>query len=502
MSRWNRISLNSILLKELRQSVRSRSIAGAYCIFLLLQAIVTGVVLIWTLSEGHSTDAMLGVGRSVFQALFVPLSLVCVLFVPLYAGVRMAGERSDEHLDLQFITRLSPAAILRGKFLSSLVLIALMTSAALPFLTLTFRLGGIDMPSVLLVILTMMLVAALASLLALLTGALPGSRAWRVLLGLGGLTTLFYMMLGLQFAATAMIEGGVASGIASAAFWQVAGSLVGGGVILGGMFFCLCLARISPPAANRALPIRVWVAISWFAWGVAMIALAITKKEEGYLFLWSVPTVLYCVGAFAASICERPDFGRRLRRSIPSRLLPRLLVYSFFSGAAPAMLWTVLIALTTIAVMTLVFPFTWSFSSPGAKPPQRHWESITVVSGVLAYAFAYSQTAFWLWHWFGRKWLARAHIWVVFSVLVSLGSVAPMLAGLPGGLRRRHELGAWIVGNPFALFDEVTRNDALLFAVAWSALMLAPFLILLGKSFKKFKPLDPAEGSAGIKVEP
>ncbi len=489
MIRRPRTALNPILLKELRQSVRSRFVSGAYCLFLLLMAIVTGVMLLNRTAHPHfCADALFGAGRDLFHALFVPLTLVCILFVPIYAGVRMAIERGDEHLDLQFITRLSAAAILRGKFLSALALIVLMTSAALPFLTLTFRLGGIDLPTTLLVLMLMLLVAALAVLFALLLGSLPGSRLWRVLLGLLGLSLLFTATTGTHTAAAAMIRSGIGSAVGSAAFWQGAGMTAGGGLILGGLMFALCTARISPPAANRALPIRIWGVLAWLGWGLAMTGLAFSKSSDDYLFGWLIPTVLFCIAAFAASVCEPPGFGRRVRRSIPRRPLLRAIVYPFFSGAQPATTWTLLLAAATLAA--------WAVLEPGANPHPSPSSSsaavLPVAAGFMAYAFAYSQTAFWLWSWRVRKWLTRGRIWVVFLVLASLGAVLPALVGLGRNLQGSPRLSAWSVGNPFALFEKTTRDNALAFALAWSAVMAAPFLIRLIRSCKQFKPLEPA----------
>lgn len=495
MNRVPRPSINPILLKELRQAVRSKAIAGAYCMFLLVQVIVTGAMLLaWRIDAGYSAVSMLGMGRSVFQALFVPLTVICVMFVPLYAGIRIALERSDDHLDLQFVTRLTPAMIVRGKWFCSLALVALMTSAALPFLTLTFYLGGIDVPSALLILLLMTLVAAMTTLFALMIGALPGSRPWRLLMGLVATGLLIGIIGMLQSAADGVIRHGAAAHIATASFWKVAGPVTGAGIILGGLLFCVCMLRISPPAANRSMPLRVWITMSWIAWGITMIVYAKLNQEFHFMFFWMAPTVVICFFALAASICERPDFGRRLRRSIPGNPILRLLVFPFFSGNVPGTLWSVMIGVATVGVsywMLMVI-----HSAAGWTPSQynRMIHAVQITAGMLAYGFAYSQTAFWLWLRFGRKWLSRANVWVIFILLVAVGSVIPLLAAIAGTARRPDDWGAWAVGNPFLLFSDIHKSGTLRFSLSWGALMLVPFVIMLVKSYTNFKPL--ARGAA------
>ncbi len=481
-----RFALNPILLKELRQSVRSRFVSVSYCLFLLLLVVVTGFVVWIGATEIHrDPGAMFGTGRTLFQALFVPLSIVCMLFVPSYAGIRMAVERGDQHLDLQFVTRLTPGSILRGKLLAACSLIILMASAALPFLTLTFRLGGIDLPSAFVILAMLPMAGAFATVFALTLATLPGSRVWRVILGLIGGIVLFVWMIMLNTSAFGMVEFGVGSRIATAEFWRGTLFFFLGGVTLGGLLFSLATARMSPPAANRALPVRLWGAGSWVATGLIFATIAFVEHDEDYLIPWLVFSFFLSMAGMAIAMGERPDFGRRVRRAIPRRRLWRLLAFPFFNGAAPGMLWSVIIGVAAMALGGMA----GNALSPGGYDSQ----GIDVMVGLLAYAFAYCQTGMWLWHFVARKKLARGYAWLLALMLLMLGVVTPILVGLADGSLGRDGYGAWTVGNPFALFDDKHRFEGLLFVAIWCMVLLAPWLFWTFKAWRAFQPLDTSK---------
>ncbi len=476
---------NPILLKEMRQAVRSRFVSGAYCLFLLVLTVVTGATLMSGAARAtRNPGALFGAGRDLFQTLFVPLTLVCVLFVPVYAGLRLASERGDMHLDLQFTTRLSPGAILRGKFMAALVLISLMTSAALPFLTLTFRLGGIDLPSALLSLLVLLLISAISVLGTLLLAALPGSRFWRVVLALGAFMTLFWIMTLTNMAAAGIVLSGVGTQILTADFWKVTGLISAGAILLAGGLHVLAVALISPPAANRALPIRLWATLSWLVWGVLMTVFAFVHDEAGFLMGWIIPGLLLSMASQGLAVGERLSIGRRVRQAIPRRLPARLAVFPFYSGAAAGTLWALALGVATVLTgQWLVKRLDPDLATDG--------ETFPTMVGMLAYACAYSQSGLLLWRAVCHRWLSRGQTWVIVLLLVALGCLLPLLVGLATGTLERSSYGAWSLGNPFALFDEEHRRAGGLFALVWCALLAIPQVPWLVRAWRDFTPPSP-----------
>ncbi len=483
MMRRLRPALNPILLKELRQAVRSRFITVSYCLFLLLLVMVTGGVL-WSGAAAMLADpgAMLGAGRGLFQALFAPLSLVCILFVPAYTGIRLAAELGTGNMDLQFVTRLTPGAVLRGKLLCGIALSSLMVSAALPFLTLTFRLGGIDLPSAFVVLAMLLAMGIFATLFALMLATLPGNRVWRIVIGLAGAGTLLNWMMMVNMGAAGMIATGIGSQLATAEFWQVTVLIVLGAVAVGGLFFMLAAARISPPASNRALPVRIWMSASWLVTGLVFAGLAIHKQDDEYLMPWIVLSCLLSMAAMGVACSERTGLSRRVRRAIPRRRLLRLLVFPFFSGADSGMLWALLVGGGTLLIARLLEGLFVGSSLIS--------DTQIVLAGLLAYTFAYCHTARLLQHPL-RKWLPDHAVWVLALVLLAAGMLTPVIVGMSDRALMAHSLGAWTAGNPVALVYPQHRWDALRFAGIWSAVLLVAYLLRALGTLRAFAPLEP-----------
>src|SRR4051812_49514932 len=113
--------MNPIVVKELRQAVRSRVVVAVLMLFLLLQIALFGMY-VFQMETAHSREEeVFSAGRQVFRILQGILLGTCLL-VPIYAGLRLGAERSDTNVDLLFISTLRPRAIVAGKPLSSLLL--------------------------------------------------------------------------------------------------------------------------------------------------------------------------------------------------------------------------------------------------------------------------------------------------------------------------------------------------------------------------------------------
>src|SRR5262249_9107992 len=102
--------LNPIVVKELRQAVRSRVVVAALMLFLLLQLGLFGVYALTTEASQQHESEVFSAGRQIFRVLQGILLGTCLL-VPAYAGLRLGAERSDTNVDLLFISTLRPRAI-------------------------------------------------------------------------------------------------------------------------------------------------------------------------------------------------------------------------------------------------------------------------------------------------------------------------------------------------------------------------------------------------------
>jgi hypothetical protein len=479
-------ALNPIVLKELRQAVRSRFITGAYLLFLLLLLVVTGVVVIsGAYNLKNDPSALFGSGRGLFHALFAVLSLICMLFMPAYTGLRLAAERGESGLDLQFVTTLTPGAILRGKFQAGMIVTLLLASAALPFLMLTFRLGGVDLPAILLAMGLLLLTTAVTILAANLLAVLPLNRFWRVIVALFGAQALFGAAMGVNGGGVALVESGVSGKLGSADFWQATAMIVVGALLLGGLLLALAIALVSPPAANRALPVRRWATFAWLGWGVTMGVVALIERDADLLLGWMIPFVIFAMAALWVAASERHEFSRRELHEVPRRWWLRALCFPLFSGAAPGTLWAALLGAATLTITVVAGSI---FDGKGHGSSLGDEEAFQTMAGLLAYAFAYAQTAILLWRVRLRRRFGSGYIWLIALVLLAAGCLLPLLAGLATGTLATESYGAWTLGNPFALFDDDHRLAGLAFAMIWSGLLLIPQLLWIGDAFRRFKP--------------
>ena len=112
-------------------------------------------------------------------AILVFASVTCI---PGFVAARIIAEVNSNELELMFSTQLTPAAVVRGKMLSGIVLIVLLYSISTPFLTFTFLLRGIDVVSILIMVAISFIAVLPVLQLAILVAVLPLNRVAKLVL--------------------------------------------------------------------------------------------------------------------------------------------------------------------------------------------------------------------------------------------------------------------------------------------------------------------------------
>src|SRR5438309_1495748 len=102
---WREWELNPIVIKELRQGVRSWTVSGMLILFLVVLFLAS---LTFLISQSFSVDVNAALGASMFSTFIVILAGASILFIPLYTGVRVAAERQENNPDLLYVSTLSP----------------------------------------------------------------------------------------------------------------------------------------------------------------------------------------------------------------------------------------------------------------------------------------------------------------------------------------------------------------------------------------------------------
>jgi hypothetical protein len=501
--------INPIVVRELRQAVKSPVVTAAFFLFVMLQMVIVGVYLGYRELNDVPGAIDFRAGAQVFLVLQGTLLGTCMLLVPVLTGVRLGVERSDANVDLMFISSLTPRSILWGKFLSGVVLALLIFSASAPFMTFTYLLRGIDIPTILLVLAIDMLVVVGGTQLAIFLAAVPAHRALKGLLGIAGFVGLMFVF-GFTVAGTvALVGAGLSVFLDSWEFWGPALAMIAGYLGLVGLVFVWSVAVVSPPSANRALLVRLYVLGLWLATGAIA---AVWSKEIGHCgpaYVWVVLGVgLFCLQV-VISVCEREAWGPRVARTVPRNLLLRLPAFLLYSGSAGGLLFSF-----AGVGLTLLGGFAWVRAYP-ALHAAGDWETVARVMGAVGlYTACYCLTAVALRHYLLGARARPFYTWLIAALLVGVGSAVPALTAYFVYYREwaaHAEATWWLLPNPFASVVELMdlrrrvaavhpdfARQCLLFTTVWAGSAAVACLPWFVRQALAFRPprRGPAAGAA------
>ena len=411
-----RIEPNAVLVKDLRQAARNWSVTGAV---LLMMAIFFIVCLAFLLS-----DEMAGRGNYLGAQLFASVAGVMMaitfIFLPIYVGIRSIAERASTSADLLYITTMSPARIIAGKFLSGAALVGIFFTAALPFMVFSYLLRGIDLPTILLTVGYLYVLNCLLLLAAMMLASMGIHFIFKILIALFvGLPLIFYSMAAVL--GTAMIAGfgGALSGgrFLAEALPIILTILLNIGLAAGLLFF-LCVSFITPRTANREFPLRVYCAVMWAVIGLEAGVWALVE-DEWEIFGYGFGVFCGLLGALGIfyAIGQEDHLSVRVRRDIPRTPLRRAVAFLFFNGALGGL---VLSCLFSFGGLLLIFAglLAWPMLT-GSSPGTHDW--VEFGSGFLMlalYLIAHALMSLWI----HRTWLPnRSPMWPRLFFLVSIG---------------------------------------------------------------------------------
>jgi ABC-type transport system involved in multi-copper enzyme maturation permease subunit len=135
-------------VKELRGRMRGRR---AFVVLTIHLLVVAGFAwMIATLMErsysggfGGSMSASADIGRMLFTALIMLMTLIVLVLAPASTSGAISLEREKQTLDLLTTTPVSSLAIILGKLLSALSWLLLLILASIPITALVFMFGGV-----------------------------------------------------------------------------------------------------------------------------------------------------------------------------------------------------------------------------------------------------------------------------------------------------------------------------------------------------------------------
>jgi hypothetical protein len=478
--------INPIAVKEMRQAVKGRILTWMLILFLLAQLVIIGIGMVF--SE-FTSDSFYG-GRTLLSFLLFALLAVCLLCLPAIFGLRLSAERTEGRIDLLFITNMNSYSIIWGKTLAGIGLTLLLFSASMPFLTLTYLLRGVDLPSIFIMMGLNFLVVVLTIQGALFLACFPGgliSRGIRFLFGIGGAIMVMSLMGSLSME---LLRTGIGSLMGTWEFW--AGTLTVGGFILlaMGFLFVLSAVQISPPSSNRAPAIRGYLVLIWVCTTACCLLWFLKTGEREIALVWLIPMLILFSLSFTISLSERQSYGVRIRRSIPKNRLLRIPLFFFYSGAAGGVLFSAIMLLLTLGGFYLA-----STVSPTITRVLSEDVHLMILSSCL-YLICYGLSALIVRRLFFSPQTSNVVTITIAMILLAVGSLGPFLFAwifIHHDVDRIPEV--WYLGNPLIVFiEKKTLGITLTFTILWALAVFVLNIPWFISQIRGFKPLDiPAE---------
>jgi hypothetical protein len=494
--------LNPIVVKELRQAVQGRFVTVVLLLFLFVQLIVLGAYLLLNEVGARPDDLEAQHGRTAFTILQGILLATCMIFLPLYTGVRLGAERSDTNVDLLFISTLRPRAIISGKLWAALVLALVIFSACAPFMTFTYLLRGLDIFSILIVLGIDFAAVVVAVQMAIFLASVPGHWLIKALIGLMGLGVLILLCIYTVAGTVALLTFFSVSSLAdSPTFWMVLSCCVAGGLTATGLFFTWSVALVSPPSANRALSSRLFLLAAWLGSGaVCAVWQLYLPGDVGLVGIWAMTMSCLCFLQVIIAINEREQWTPRVARTIPRFELLRLPAFLVYSGAAGGLAYAVLLfGLTWAAVFVgqeLLPGLRWPARFGGGRPFDPYWELFRILGIIGLYTWAYAMTAVLLRRLSGRR-VRVVDTWILMVFLVAIGSAVPLLLSVAvlGRTPDFYTQYYWYLTNPGSAAVAVaefrgigTERYFFVFAGVWAALATGVNAVWFVRQVLRFRP--------------
>ncbi|MDP4626250.1 MAG: hypothetical protein NWT08_14065 [Akkermansiaceae bacterium] len=178
--------LSPMLVKELRQGLRTRSFVG---VFLALQ-IILGIILLAASAAADSDDA----GSSISSVIFTFFSIAVLIIQPMRGISALSSEVKGNTIDMMVLTRLSAWRIVTGKWTAIVSQSALLLITIVPYLILRYFFGGMNLFGE--IMLLAMIFITSATLTAITVGlSASGSVILRMVLPMIALPIAAYSML-------------------------------------------------------------------------------------------------------------------------------------------------------------------------------------------------------------------------------------------------------------------------------------------------------------------
>ena len=458
---------NAILIKESRQSLKSRQFVVT---FLLLLAVAWVVSVFGLLNSGAALEFG-AVGRDFFFYFYFVLAFAAIVIVPFGAFRSLLAERDLNTFDLLSITTLSPRQIVWGKLLSAGLQLFLFYSAVTPFMAFASLLQGFNSASAGFILLATLLLSMLLSMAALMMSTFARHRVLTGAVTAGALaglvTSYFWTMTSVSFVVFRELVS-----VSDPDFWWGTGLVVLGGASYFVLFQQVAVAQLTFDSDNRSTGVRIVCAaqfwLLWLAFGVFCYFRSFYPSEIVLQVLAGFSALHWAVAGLVFGT-EGDHLSRRVRRHVPRNPLARWLAAPFLPGGARGYM----LALGHLAALWLIVLFAQGLD--GMRPAGLSlgdyyrgvfdpllptWTTtLRFTTVVCCYAAIYLGIAAALGRW-GRQIsseVTAAHARVIVILVLTAGEIFPLVLRATEALKS-HEYSVYEITSPRATLQHVLRR--------------------------------------------
>ncbi len=459
---------NPLLMKELRQAVRSRIYVYAFMTILFICFFIMSLFLLVEKGEGATVYGG-GVGEMSFLILFVPFYIVALLGIPMTAFLSQLYEVEQDCLELVQVTNLTTGQIIRGKIYGAAVKLLLFLTALIPFFAFSYLLRGISIIAIVVplagtLLLSTLLVAVYVFFSMLVQTGFSKVMSMLFVVGLSAFVGISMYSLGYEVLfdsyGTGMHFGPAGSGWGGVIGFITMVLAVWGCLIF--LFHQASLAMAMKSTKNHTWPVRfaflifmvVLLSFPFIVSGFGSIEVSLVYATLSF-FVWPFLAILALVW-----VTEDDRIPRTVAESNHWYMSVPYLSRLTLPGGVWGYHFTVLCCLFIIGLGSVAYRMDQPFSSSHQLDQTKlAYQTQFVISG---YMLLYGGIAHYLGKLLRSFWphmmLRTIRGIVIVGVLVVM--IAPvMVLGFTGSMTRVDVLNVFTMFNPFFMIEQVQENN-------------------------------------------
>lgn len=343
---WASERINPIVIKEVRQSLKSRQFTISFGLTLIAAVSWTLIAISLTVPRIFYMPGGVPLLAGYFCILVVPLMII----IPFSAFRSLTAETEDSTFELLSISALSALQIVHGKMSSACVQILLYLSALAPCIVLTYLLRGVGLFTILFLLGLTVVFSVCETALALLFASVARTRMVQTGVSVIVLAGLLFAVFG--WLTLLLGEGFLAFSNPPREIYLVLFALLTIVALAVSLVLRAAAAAIDFPSENHSTPLR-WRLLGLLTLSLFWVLFALVASEDAEI------AVVFLVGVFVVSMAlgglitgERGVISPRAQRTLPKTFFGRVFLTWLYPGAGLG--YVFLVCMFAALVSTLI----------------------------------------------------------------------------------------------------------------------------------------------------